>query len=136
MQPEAGNFAIASLERFSIALVINRVVISLPPKAQEVGCGTGSGITFGRFVRGEIGDFMAGRWGGRSNPLTTLQILTGPGGTYTPGGTVGSEYEAMLEAVNQYEFGDPQREVALRKAARYSAENVGNINFYTGCRIR
>src|SRR5690606_13104799 len=39
---------------------------------------------FGRFVSGKLGDFMMGRWGGRADPLTTLQILTGPGGTYTP----------------------------------------------------
>jgi peptide/nickel transport system substrate-binding protein len=86
---------------------------------------------FGRFVSGKVGDFMMGRWGGRADPLTTLQVLTGPGGTYTPGGTVGPEYDALLQAVTKIEAGSPAREAALRSAARYSAEHLANFNIVT-----
>ncbi len=86
---------------------------------------------FGRFVSGKLGDFMMGRWGSRVDPLTTLQVLTGPGGTYTPGGTIGPEYEALLKNVADIEAGDPRREAALRAAARYSAEHFANFNIVT-----
>ncbi len=86
---------------------------------------------YGRFVSGKLGDFMMGRWGGRVDPLTTLQVLTGPGGTYTPGGTIGSEYDAMLKAVSDLDASDPKREEAFRKAARYSAEQMANFNIVT-----
>src|SRR5690606_32444836 len=86
---------------------------------------------FGRFVSGKLGDFMMGRWGGRPDPLTTLQILTGPGGTYTPGGTIGPEYDALLKAAANIDASSPEREKALRAAADYSARHMANFNIVT-----
>ena len=89
-----------------------------------------------RFTDGEIGDLMAGRWGGRPDPLTTLTILTGPGAQYTPGGTVGEECEALLEEASRYEVSDPERMDAIRAANEHCiVEMRGNFNIMTRANI-
>lgn len=96
---------------------------------------------FGIFLKGE-GNLMTARWGGRADPLQTLELLTAAEGTYTPGGTAGPELDRLLVEARGFPAGSEERTRALRAVEREVVEKmavipiVTRVNVYayrTGC---
>lgn len=79
------------------------------------------------FQDGSGGDIWMVRWGGRADPLQTLEIVVGPGGTYTPGGVVSEKLAEALEAVSGFSVADPARTEALEEANRLTIESAATI---------
>lgn len=80
------------------------------------------------FVDGELGDLIMIRNGGEADPLVSLQKISGPGGTWTPGGTVSEEYNELLDEAAAVEAGTDERLEALREANRLGVEQQATIN--------
>ncbi|MCR1781281.1 hypothetical protein KVF89_01935 [Nocardioides carbamazepini] len=79
------------------------------------------------FQDGSGGDIWMVRWGGRADPLQTLEIVVGPGGTYTPGGVVSEDLADALEAVSGFSVDDPARAEAIEEANRITIESAATV---------
>lgn len=79
------------------------------------------------FQDGSGGDIWMVRWGGRADPLQTLEIVVGPDGTYTPGGVVNEELQKALAAVSSFSADDPARAEALEEANRITIDSAATI---------
>ena len=79
------------------------------------------------FLDGSGGDVWMSRWGGRADPLQTLQINVGAGGTYTPGGVVSQELEDAIGTVRSLSTEDPARADALAKANQLAIDSAATV---------
>lgn len=89
----------------------------------------------GVFMSGESGDLMLARWGGRADPLNTLEIVIGEQGTYAPAGAVTEELANLLNAAGAYAADDPERFDAILAANVEAVEQAANIPVITRSNI-
>lgn len=89
----------------------------------------------GQFISGKTGDLMLARWGGRADPLKTLQVVIGPGGTYAPAGPVTPKLAELLGAASRYAADDPARAGAIKAANQEAVAQAANIPVMTRANI-
>jgi peptide/nickel transport system substrate-binding protein len=96
---------------------------------------------FAEFNEGQS-DMAAARWGGRPDPLLSLQLSVGPDATYMPGGVVTERLAELLDEASGLPADDPGRAEIVREANAEVIEQLANIpiisrsNVYaapTGC---
>jgi peptide/nickel transport system substrate-binding protein len=77
------------------------------------------------------GEVMMARWGGRPDPLQTFQEVTGPEGTYTPGGTASPEIDQLIAQASALTPEDPERLEVIRDLNRVVTEQAATFPIMT-----
>lgn len=85
---------------------------------------------FQRFVDGET-DMYTARWGGRADPLITMELLASEDGTYTPGDTASPALDKLILQAKGLEAGSEERTKVLREAHKELIEQMAVIPIVT-----
>lgn len=89
----------------------------------------------GQYMSGKTGDLMMARWGGRADPLKTLEIVVGPTGTYDPAGAVTTKLSDLIGVAAGYAADDPARAAAIQAANKEAVDQAASIPIMTRANI-
>jgi peptide/nickel transport system substrate-binding protein len=87
------------------------------------------------FTEGKAADLMLARWGGRADPLATLNIVIGPKGTYAPGGAVTTKLSDDLTKAAGEQVTDPARADTLKAANQEAIDQAATLPVMTRANI-
>lgn len=90
----------------------------------------------GQYTSGEVGDLMMARWGGRADPLQTLEVLVGENASYAPAGVISPELAAKIAEVRGISADDAEaRTTAVQEASAIVTEEVASLAIMTRSNI-
>lgn len=90
----------------------------------------------GQYTSGEVGDVMMARWGGRADPLQTLEVLVGENASYAPAGVISPELAAKIAEIREISSSDTEeRTAAVQEASAIVTEEVATLPVITRSNI-
>ncbi|WP_134322237.1 ABC transporter substrate-binding protein [Cumulibacter soli] len=90
----------------------------------------------GLYTSGEVGDVMMARWGGRADPLQTLEVLVGENASYAPAGVISPDLADKIVEIQGIADSDAEaRTTAVQEASALTTELVATLPVITRANI-